>query len=535
MERFPDLSDVEVLRSDPTGELYRAHYCGLDHPVAVQALATPVADDESVRRFEHACSGVHSLAGHPHIVPVHAWDLTGDGRPYVVTDLLDGGSLAGRVREAGPLPVVDVLHVGMVVADALASAHEQGAVHGDVRPDCILVAPSGEPALGGFGLSALAADPTSGAPLPAHAAPEVVDGGSGNAVSDLYSLGSTLLTLLTGCGPETALVDCLNRVSEPAGRDPSLLPPGADGERLPDCVVRMLARLTATDPEERPADARAAALVLRATAEEMGLPIPEQLGALLRAGEDDDDGYRSIEPQLTRRFDARAEPGATRPPAPRGALALASEAVPVVHFVPLVDDDAAPAVVQEAGQPRPAEGGRLHRRAVPLVAAALLAAAAVVGLLLAFVTTSNRRRQTRLPGGASPPPPRASRARFGAAARRRRPPGTRPRAPGQLHGDRRSGRASVTSPLPGPPVPGRARAGSTARFGSRGRQRAADGGRGRPCRTRYSDAVNRCPGPAICPWYRARTWRRTYGPGGADPSRPVDGAAPVIRGAPADH
>ena len=126
---------------------------------------------------------VHDLTGDPRIVPVHAWGLTQDGMPYVVTDLIEGGSLADRVRETGPLPVADTLWIGVIVAGALAAAHEHQAVHGDVRPDHILVAPSGEPVLGGFGLSALTADPASGAPLPAHAAPEIVDGRSGNAMS----------------------------------------------------------------------------------------------------------------------------------------------------------------------------------------------------------------------------------------------------------------------------------------------------------------------------------------------------------------
>ncbi|MGZ4617274.1 MAG: protein kinase domain-containing protein, partial [Frankiaceae bacterium] len=238
VELFPDLTDLAALHSEPGRQLYRAYHLGLDRPVGVEALSTPLADNESLQRFEQTCARVHGLTGDPHIVPVHAWGLTQGGRPYVVTDLLEGGSLADRVRETGPLPVADALRIGVVVAGALAVAHEHHAVHGDVRLSHLLVAPSGEPVLGGFGLSALAADPASGAPLPAHAAPEIVEGRSGQAASDLYSLGSTLLALLTGCGPEAALVECLNRADEPAGRP--ALPLGADGRPLPEGVVGML-------------------------------------------------------------------------------------------------------------------------------------------------------------------------------------------------------------------------------------------------------------------------------------------------------
>ena len=243
MEVFPGLTDLAVLRSEPGRQLYRAQHSGLARPVAVQALSMPMANDESVKRFEQTCARVHDLTGDPTIAPVHAWGLTEDGRPYVVTDFVEDGSLADRVREAGPLPVADVLKIGITVAGALAAAHEHQAAHGDVRPNYLLVAPSGEPMLGGFGFSVLAADPASGAPLPAHAAPEIVDGRPGDAVSDLYSLGSTLLTLLTGCGPEAALVDCLNRADELAGPSPALLPLERTAGPLPQGVVDMLTRI----------------------------------------------------------------------------------------------------------------------------------------------------------------------------------------------------------------------------------------------------------------------------------------------------
>ena len=307
----------------------------------------------------------------------------------------------------------------MIVAGALAAAHEHQAVHGDVRPNYLLVAPSGEPVLGGFGLSALAADPASGAPLPAHAAPEIVDGRPGDAVSDLYSLGSTLLTLLTGCGPEAALVDCLNRADELAGPSAALLPLGADGRPLPQGVVDMLARMTATDPQGRPADARCAALVLRATAQEMGLSIPEPGTASSppspHGGGNADDAGRIIEPQLTVLFDAWDKPAVTGSRVPRREPAPVLGAVPHVPFVPPRDiapaaGSAVPAVAglegmvpaqsaragtgsaaaSEVVRSGPPKNGWLRRRAAPLAAAAVLVAAVVTGVSLASVSNTTR-------------------------------------------------------------------------------------------------------------------------------------------------
>ena len=248
----------------------------------------------------------------------------------------------------------------MIVAGALAAAHEHHVVHGDVRPGHLLVAPSGEPVLGGFGLSALAADPASGAPLPAHAAPEIVEGRSGQAASDLYSLGSTLVTLLTGYGPEAALVDFLNRADEPAGR--SALPPGADGRPLPEGVVGVLARMTATDSagatrgrsQRRTRPARS-----RGGAEPSGARGGFLLSSLIARGR----GRRrrvskSLEPKLSVLFDAWDTPAVTPHRLPQREPVPVVGAVAPVRVVPPADiGRVAGGTVPAAGGTVPAAGG----------------------------------------------------------------------------------------------------------------------------------------------------------------------------------
>ena len=172
-------------------------------------------------------------------------------------------------------------------------------------------------------------------------------------------------------------MECLNRAHEPAARQPALLPPGADGRPLPQGVVDMLARMTATDPQERPADARSATYVLRATAQELGLSIPEPRAASSpphpTATRTSATRVRILEPQLTVLFDEWDKPAVTRPRIlPREPARVLGTVPPVpCLFVPPADtlagaEDRAPA--QSAREPAQGAGrflklsGRARRK-----------------------------------------------------------------------------------------------------------------------------------------------------------------------------
>src|SRR5262249_27075191 len=131
------------------GNVYRARDTNLNRPVAIKFLSSEMGR-ESVRRFQQEARTASSL-NHPHIVMVHeAGDL--EGRPYMVTEFVDGGTLRDWAANTKPTWKQSVeLLVG--AADALACAHEAGILHRDIKPENILVTRSGYAKLADFGLA----------------------------------------------------------------------------------------------------------------------------------------------------------------------------------------------------------------------------------------------------------------------------------------------------------------------------------------------------------------------------------------------
>jgi eukaryotic-like serine/threonine-protein kinase len=190
------------------GVVHRAIDTRLNRPVAVKFISDDLADEAARRRFQREAQ-LASALNHPHIVSVYD---VGDyqGRQYLVTELVDGGSLAdwSRIQKRSWREVVEIL-VG--VADALAAAHAAGILHRDVKPDNVLVTADGYAKLADFGLAQL--DQPSKAETVirtgvgtivgtlAYMSPEQLAGGSLDARSDVFSFGVMLYELLAGSRP----------------------------------------------------------------------------------------------------------------------------------------------------------------------------------------------------------------------------------------------------------------------------------------------------------------------------------------------
>ncbi|MEZ5407664.1 MAG: serine/threonine-protein kinase [Acidimicrobiales bacterium] len=257
------LSDAAVIGRGGFATVYAATNDLLGTRVAVKVLA-PLTDETDRRRFERECRVMGRVSTHPSVVTVHHAGYSAEGRPYLVMELMEGGSLADRLRVGGPLHWTEAVDHGIAVAEALAHAHAEGILHRDVKPENILVA-AGRPRLTDFGIAYLR-DSTgaTSASISAswlHAPPETF-ANQRDERSDLYSLGSTVYQLVTGHAPfwrpgEDSLNPLLYRlVNEPAPRvAPELAPPALD-----DFLQRCLAK----DPDNRPATAAACVAELRA-------------------------------------------------------------------------------------------------------------------------------------------------------------------------------------------------------------------------------------------------------------------------------
>ena len=258
------------------GIVYLAREVHLDRPVAIKLLPPARAAQAPLRlRFLRAARLAAGLS-HPNIIPIHAVE-DAEGFVFYVMAFVDGETLAERVRQRGPLPPSEAARVLREVAWALASAHAQGLVHRDVKPDNILIERStGRVLVTDFGIAAAAGDAGDGiSGTPEFMSPEQALGGQIDARSDLYGLGATAFFALSGRLPfegSSATEVLARQVTEPPPPLVSL------GLTVPRKLALIVDRCLAKPPDHRPASAQA-------LAEQLGLALEQrrELPAALRA------------------------------------------------------------------------------------------------------------------------------------------------------------------------------------------------------------------------------------------------------------
>lgn len=243
--------------------VWRATDDALGREVAVKVLSTTARDATTAMRFERECKALGAVSGHPNIVTVHQVGTTSTGYPYLVLGYERGGSLGDRIADH-PLAWEQAVAVGVVIADALEVAHRAGVLHRDIKPDNILVGEYGAPKLTDFGIARLVGGPytTAGqiAASVAHAPPEVLDGHDPDQRSDVYSLCSTIYTLIAGRPPffdtgDQSMLPLIKRIATQAV--PALPPP------TPAELNRIIAHGMAKSLDDRPPSAAALAAGLR--------------------------------------------------------------------------------------------------------------------------------------------------------------------------------------------------------------------------------------------------------------------------------
>ena len=201
------------------GEVYRAFDSKLNRPVAIKFLSDELADPARRRRFQQEAQIASSL-NHPHILTVHDIGEL-NGRQYLVTELVDGGTL-GEWASARRRTWQEIVEMLVGVADGLSSAHDAGIVHRDVKPDNILITKSGYAKLADFGLAKLfegtenvaTRTVTHAGTLPgvimgtvAYMSPEQASGKPVDARSDIFSFGVVVYELLAGRRPFEGATD----------------------------------------------------------------------------------------------------------------------------------------------------------------------------------------------------------------------------------------------------------------------------------------------------------------------------------------
>ncbi len=246
------------------GQVYRATDSALERTVAVKLLSDRYLEDEDARaRFRREALAAARLSRTPNVVTV--FDVAEHhGRPLIVMEYLEGGSVYERLRE-GRVPREEAIAWLVQSAAALDEAHAHGIVHRDVKPANLLLDGEGNVHVSDFGIASASGSDTLTSPgmvlgTAGYLAPEQARGEPATAASDRYALGVVAFELLTGRRPyegDTPTTEAFGHLHAEIPSATSLDP------TLPDRVDDVFRTALAKEPEARPANALALVSMLR--------------------------------------------------------------------------------------------------------------------------------------------------------------------------------------------------------------------------------------------------------------------------------
>jgi serine/threonine protein kinase len=275
MPRAPDLSGLAldgryelhaVIGEGTFGRVYRGRDRRLARPVAVKVIKPWWSEDPDwVKTFEREAQLLASVSD-PGIVQIFDVGSAPEGL-YYVAELVEGESLAARLRRGRPSPE-EARDVAEQLARALSKAHAQRVVHRDVKPANVLISRDGRIKVGDFGVAHLAEGSSEGAAgtiagTPKYMAPEQARGQATTPATDVYGVGIVLYEMLAGAPPfegSSSIELALRHVHD----EPPSLP-----RATPPVLVRITWRALAKDPFHRFANGRALADALADAREEL--------------------------------------------------------------------------------------------------------------------------------------------------------------------------------------------------------------------------------------------------------------------------
>jgi tRNA A-37 threonylcarbamoyl transferase component Bud32 len=231
------------------GDVWLAEDLDLGRFVAMKTLKSrqnAVRRAQALEVLQHEAR-VLATVRHPNIVPVHGWERAEDAH-YLVLHYVPGGSLADRLRQAGPLGWQEAAKSIADVGEGLVEVHDRGILHRDIKPANILWdSERDEALLADFGVSARLAEASAGMGTLPYMAPEALNGRL-TAATDVYSLAATLFHLATGHrpfpGPDAA--DYLHQSAR------GLPVPDPRCRALPEALEQIIRAGLAADPARRP-------------------------------------------------------------------------------------------------------------------------------------------------------------------------------------------------------------------------------------------------------------------------------------------
>lgn len=242
---------LRLIGAGGMGAVYEGIDTGLQRKIAVKVILRDKAEEdptfiESFKREAQAAARLNSV----NIVGVYAFGES-EGQPYLVMELVQPDAL-DKMMKSGPVDAVTVLSIGKQIAQGLKAAAEHGLVHGDVKPENILINEAREAKLADFGIAALAGAKAAANNevwgTPYYIAPETLRRQKVDLRADIYSLGATLYHAIAGVPPfegETAVDVMKARLLGPA-RPLTEVMPGC-----PEAIAKIVMRMLEAEPTRR--------------------------------------------------------------------------------------------------------------------------------------------------------------------------------------------------------------------------------------------------------------------------------------------
>ncbi len=248
---------IGVAGTGGVGTVYKAKSKKLAKTVAIKAINPLLNEVFDNQRFEREAKSISKML-HPNILSIIDFGSMTDGRPYLVTEWIEGCTLAQYIERYGVLSVQAAEEVFCAVLDGLSHAHAKHIIHRDIKPGNIMLARTGSGwvvKIIDFGTSKDIANDQSTTRIedlafsPYYASPERISGTTVDHRADLYSLGCTMYETLTGRPPFTglAMMVAMRHQSEPAPK----LTDTSKGVDFPLYLEQIVARLLQKDPQRR--------------------------------------------------------------------------------------------------------------------------------------------------------------------------------------------------------------------------------------------------------------------------------------------
>jgi hypothetical protein len=249
---FDTFEIQELLGAGGMGAVYRALDKKLNRPVALKVLRREHMDNPDLIDSLAKEAAITASINHPHVVKVYTTG-TAYGVFYIAMELVDKGSLDDLMGLQGKVPELQVLEVGIQIAQGLNAALDRGLIHRDVKPGNILFANAHTAKITDFGLAVIQAQVGQETGevwgTPYYVAPEKLDTPPREDFrSDLYSLGATLFHALAGRPPfeaETASMVALKHLKSQAVSLQSFAP------EISSATAYVINKALSKDPQQR--------------------------------------------------------------------------------------------------------------------------------------------------------------------------------------------------------------------------------------------------------------------------------------------